>query len=164
MDIRYLKSDDSRMEVSRVYEQSWKYAYKDILPEDYLNNIPQGHWSKVIDSPGWYTLILEENGRIVGTSSFCSSRFPEYADSGEIISMYLLPEYVGLGYGGKLMEKVLNELKKKGFSKVFLWVLEENGRALNFYRKFGFEFSGDFLDDDIGGRNVREIRYAKDVM
>lgn len=135
MNTRYIRSDDSRMEISRVYEQSWKYAY-----------------------------ILEDNGRIVGTSSFCSSRFPEYANSGEIISMYLLPEYVGLGYGGKLMERILNEMKKNSFSKVFLWVLEENGRVRIFYEKFGFEFSGDCMDDEIGGRNVREIRYAKDVL
>ena len=75
MYIRYIKPEDDRMSISEIYERSWKHAYKDILPYSYLNAIPRGHWASVIDSPGWNTLILFERGKMVGTSSFCQSRF-----------------------------------------------------------------------------------------
>ena len=99
MYIRHIRPEDDRMSISEIYERSWKHAYKDILPDSYLNAIPRGHWASVIDSPGWNTLILFERGKIVGTSSFCKSRFPQFEGCGEIISLYLLPEYMGKGYG-----------------------------------------------------------------
>lgn len=33
MIVRYLNSGDGRMEISHVYEQSWKSVYKDICPK-----------------------------------------------------------------------------------------------------------------------------------
>lgn len=41
--------------------------------------------------------------------------------------------YMRKGYGSKLLEFVMNELKKQGFTDVFLWVLEENNSAREFY-------------------------------
>ncbi|MDD7183706.1 hypothetical protein [Peptostreptococcus porci] len=44
MEIRYINSLDDRMAISRIYEECWKYAYKDIMPEEYLNLIEEGKW------------------------------------------------------------------------------------------------------------------------
>lgn len=33
MEIRLLNDTDSREKISRIYEESWKYAYKGIVPE-----------------------------------------------------------------------------------------------------------------------------------
>lgn len=35
MEVRYLNAADDRLAVSGIYEASWKYAYRDILPRDY---------------------------------------------------------------------------------------------------------------------------------
>lgn len=95
----------------------------------------------------------------IGISSFCRSRFEKYTDSGEIISIYLLPEYMRKGYGRELLNFAINELTKQGFKEVFLWVLEENYGARKFYENFGFECTCDYLYDNIGGKDLREIRY-----
>ena len=42
MEIRLLRETDSRLEVSRIYEESWKTAYRDIVPQAYLDGIPAG--------------------------------------------------------------------------------------------------------------------------
>ncbi len=160
MEVRYITSTDDRMAISKVYEESWKYAYKDIIPRDYLDSIPEGRWASNIDSQDWKTLVCVDNGRIVGTSSFCKSRFEQFQDWGEVISIYLLPGYIGKGYGKILMEATLSELKMQGYENVFLWVLEENIRARGFYERFGFLLTGDFLDDNIGGKDLREVRYV----
>ena len=33
MEIRYVTKDDNPLEISKIYESSWKYAYKDIIPK-----------------------------------------------------------------------------------------------------------------------------------
>ena len=37
MEIRYITKDDNPLEISKIYESSWKYAYKNIIPQNYLN-------------------------------------------------------------------------------------------------------------------------------
>lgn len=104
-------------------------------------------------------MILIEDDRIIGTCSFCKSRFEQFHNWGEIISIYLLPNYVGKGYGKALMKSALSELKMQGYEKIFLWVLEENIRARYFYEQFGFLPTDDFINDNIGGKELREVRY-----
>ena len=86
--------------------------------------------------------------------------FEKYSDSGEVISIYFLLDYMRKGYGTKLLGAVMNELKKQGFNDVFLWVLEENSIARQFYENYGFNCSNDYLDDNIGGKDLREVRYV----
>lgn len=162
MEIRYINPADDRMEISHIYEESWKFAYKGIIPQDYLNSIPKGRWASSLDNQDRKTLICVDNCRIIGTSSFCKSRFEQFQDWGEVISIYLLPDHIGKGYGKILMEAVLSELKMQGYKNVFLWVLEENIRARHFYEQFGFLLSDDYLDDNIGGKKLREVRYVYD--
>ncbi len=160
MEVRYITPTDDRMMISKVYEESWKSAYKGIIPQDYLDSIPEGRWAPSLDHPGWKTLVCIDNGKIVGTSSFCKSRFEQFQGWGEIISIYLLPDYIGKGYGKILMEAALSELKMQGYENVFLWVLEGNSRARNFYEQYGFLLTDDFLDNTIGGKDLREVRYV----
>lgn len=157
---RKINSSDSREEISNVYEQSWKYAYNGVIPQDYLDSIPSGQWCGVIDNPNWYTLVMLDGKKIIGTASYCKSRFEDYKDWGEIISIYFLPEYMGKGYGKCLLEKVVEELIAMGFKKIFLWVLEDNHRARHFYEKFGFKNSGEYMDNVIGGKQLRELQYV----
>ena len=159
MEIRYISNTDSRNEISRIYEEGWKYAYKRIVPQEYLDAIPEGFWAKCFDDPGVYTLICIENGGIVGTSSFSKSRYEQYPDSGEVISIYFLPEFIGRGYGSKLMRTVLDELKKQGFKEAFLWTLEDNIRARQFYEGIGFSCTEDYMDITVGGKSLTEVRY-----
>lgn len=49
MEIRFVNENDSRDEISRVYEESWKSAYKDIIPKSYLDSIPKGQWITSLD-------------------------------------------------------------------------------------------------------------------
>ncbi len=104
MEIRYISPADDKNAISRIYEESWKSAYRDIIPKEYLESIPRG-------------------------------------------------------YGHKLLDSVMQELKKRGFAEVFLWVLEENHRARTFYEKYGFECTHDYREDSIGGKELREVSY-----
>lgn len=160
MEIRHAVPDDDRLAISRIYEESWKFAYKNIVPQSYLDSIPTGRWAFCIDIDDMYNIVIIENGEYIGTASFCKSRFSELEDFGEIVSVYLLPQYIGNGYGRKLIEYAVGELKSLGYRDIFLWVLEENSRARAFYEKVGFRADGGYLDTEIGGKMLREVRYT----
>lgn len=160
MEIRHLLPGDSRTAVSRVYEKSWKYAYRGIIPQDYLDSIPEGRWAANLDHPDRHTLLCVDGGEIVGTSSFCRSRWEQYDGWGEVVSIYLLPDHMGKGLGILLMERTVLELRKLGYKNIFLWVLAENTRARAFYERFGFRRTEDLQTGSIGGRDLREIRYV----
>lgn len=81
--IRKINSSDSREEISNVYEQSWKFACKGIIPSDYLDGIPSGQWCGALDNPDRHTLIMVDGNKIIGTSSYCKSRFEDYKDWGQ---------------------------------------------------------------------------------
>ena len=160
MEIRYLTAADDRKAVSRIYERSWRYAYRGIVPQEYLDAIPEGRWIRNLDIPGWSVMVCVEDGEYVGTGSFSRSRSGQYPDAGEVISLYLLPEHMGKGYGRRLMQAMLDELRARGFGEVFLWVLEENERARRFYEKTGFECTDDRMTGVIGGKELGEVRYV----
>lgn len=160
MEIRKLLPTDDPYAVSAVYEQSWKSAYKGIIPQSYLDSIPAGRWVTGIRQHEQNCLVLIENGTIIGTSRISKSRWEAYSDYGEIISIYLLPEYVGKGYGRALMDRAVEELKQAGYRHLLLWVLEENHRARRFYETYGFTLSEEKLTQNIGGKELSEVMYV----
>lgn len=161
MEIRELNESDDRLAVCGIYEASWKCAYRDILPREYLERIPAGQWVSGLDLGGRTHLVLLEEGRYIGAASCCASRFPEFEGWGEVVSLYLLPAYMGRGYGRPLLEAAVSALASRGYRDVFLWVLEENRRARGFYERAGFRYSGTCRQDVIGGRTVRELAYCR---
>lgn len=65
---------DDRLAISKVYEESWKYAYQGIVPQDYLESIPEGQWASHIEQADRKNLVMVEDGIIIGTSGFGKSR------------------------------------------------------------------------------------------
>lgn len=158
--IRKITDADDRHQISRIYEQGWKYVYKGIIPQNYLDGIQADTWAKRITSPGRHTLVAIKNNRPIGVVAYSASRFSQMNGYGEINSIYLLPEYTGKGFGKLLLQAAINGLNEIGFKDIFLWVLEDNHSARRFYERCGFVNSGSFNDDTIGGINLREIQYC----
>lgn len=157
--IRYIEPDDNLPDISDIYERSWKYAYKNIIPQDYLDSIPSGRWASSLTKADMNSLVMLENGVIIGTAGFCRSRWEKYSDHGEIVSIYFLPEFMGKGFGKHLLKRCIGELNKLGFDKILLWVLEDNIRARKFYEKNGFVCTEEYMTDNIGGKELREVMY-----
>ncbi len=158
--IRKLLPSDDRMTIGEIYAKSWKHAYKDLLPEEYLDSLTADEWANRLGRAGRCVLVAELDGKLIGTASYGESRTPKYAGQGEVYSIYFLPEYMGKGYGKQLMSAVLAYIKELGNNSTFLWVLEDNISARRFYEKIGFACSGEIKEAEIGGKTVREIKYT----
>ncbi len=163
MEIRHLNSNDDLSKISHIYEESWKYAYKNIIPQTFLDSIPCGNWIPHLKDPEMNILVMLDNGKFIGVSTYCRSRFSDFHSFGEIVSIYLLPEYMDKGIGKQLLDKTISELSNLHFKNIFLWVLEENIRAIKFYEKSGFVLSGKTLDDNIGGKPLKETAYIYNI-
>lgn len=161
MEIRRMAAADDRMAISKVFEESWKYAYRGIVPQEYLDSLPEGRWADKMEDPARITFLCVEDGRIVGIVCFCRSRMEEFPDWGEISAIYLLPEYIGKGYGRAMIEAAIAELRVMGYHKFFLWVFEDNARGRLFYEKTGFSFAGETVEKEIGGKVLRLVRYVR---
>lgn len=160
VEIRMVTENDNLLAVSDIYERSWKYAYRGIVPDAYLDGIPAGQWAPRLRQQGRSSLVALHEGQIVGTSSFAPARMESMKEWGEIISLYVLPEAMDKGIGYELLKSAVAQLRREGFSSVYLWVLEDNTRARRFYERYGFERSGAVQTANIGGKMLREVQYV----
>ncbi len=157
--IRKLQPSDDRMAIGRIYEVSWKFAYKELLPQKYLDNLSADQWANMLDMPNRHSLIAELGGKMIGIASYGGSRDIEDEKRGEIYSIYLLPQYIGNSYGKHLISAVIAQLQVLGYKSIFLWVLKDNLRARRFYEKTGFVCSNKSKKVEIGGKTVTEVQY-----
>ena len=80
------------------------------------------------------------------------SEFIDSKDISQLQKIYVLKDFLSMGIGFELQDSLLQKAKELGFSKVWLSVLNSNERAINFYRKTGFEEIGNH-DFQIGKEN-----------
>lgn len=161
--IRRATVEDVR-EISDIHAQSWKVAYKDIIPQQYLEDLKNDFWvlyfkNMISDGILKVQIVFEDNVP-VGCISYGKARDKDFDKSGEIISIYVISDYWRKGYGNKLLEAALEDMKKDGYKSVYLWVLEENNNATQFYEKNGFSFNGDKNVIQIMDKALVDLRYV----
>lgn len=163
MNIRKGTLDDVK-DISRIHALSWKSAYEGIVPQAYLDELKEDFWVSAFTA--WIknnvltVQIITDSGSSVGCVAYGRSRDKSLPNWGEIVSIYLLPEYFGKGYGNKLLESALLDLKKSGYRNIYLWVLKDNQRARRFYENNGLHCNKDECICEIMGKKLTDIRYV----
>ncbi len=147
---------------SHIYALSWKTAYRGMLPDSYLDQLSLERWTPLLQNSSYEGYLLREGGGFVATCSVAPARDPGMPGWGEIISLYVLPEQFGRGYGTALFDFAQRRLQEMCYRRFYLWVLEQNFRARRFYQRNGFSFCGDRAALYIGGGSFAELRYTKE--
>lgn len=156
--VRKMTVDDIG-KVRQIYISGWQNAFKGIVPQDYLDNLNLDDWAPPLE--GAY--ILTDGKNVLGTSSIALARDKALAGWGEIISVFLLPELIGQGYGHLLFEDVKAKLVELGYDKIYLMVFEDNTRARKFYEKHGFSWNHERTFLNVGGKDLPELRYVWEI-
>ena len=149
--------------ISYIHASSWRSAYRDIVPQSYLNELKDDFWVSAFHT--WIKndiltgQIIFDKETAVGCMAYGKSRDNKLSDWGEIVSIYLLPEYFGKGYGQKLLDVALADMKESGYQNIYLWVLKENSKAQKFYKKNKFQHTSDEYIFDIQGKQLIDIRF-----
>ena len=84
-----------------------------------------------------YTYILEDKNKPVG---YVAVRIA--GSKGEIGYLSMIKKYQGRGLGNLLLNKALFLCKQMKCKKIHLSVRQNNVRAINLYKKYGFETVG----------------------
>lgn len=159
MEIRKVQPTDDVQEISRIYALSWKTAYQGIIPQGYLDGLEEGRWAAALSADLWQSYVAVVDGNMVGTYAICPARDEQMPHWGELVSLYLLPEYLKKGYGKAMLKNAIAELTALKYKQIYLWVLEDNLRARNFYEQNGFIATNDAIQVNIDGKELQEMRY-----
>ena len=134
--------------LSKLFAASWRSTYRGIIPYQELEAIIKRRntnwWSRALSSDKNQILIFFDNA-IIGYSGIGQTRdLPTQTPatqtgkpSGEIIELYLEPDYQGLGFGRKLFTATYHELRKRHMQELIVWALSENTNACEFYHHLG---------------------------
>jgi ribosomal-protein-alanine N-acetyltransferase len=79
-------------------------------------------------------LVAKEGEEILGYG-ICQKK----GEKGIIFSIAVKRKWQNLGIGTKILENLLEILKKEGVKEILLHVRENNQRAISFYKNLGFE-------------------------
>ncbi|WP_243056309.1 GNAT family N-acetyltransferase [Nocardioides sp. SR21] len=140
-----------------MHNACWREAYAPYA-------VPERLAERLADTPRWLSawtkqltdgpprILAEADGELVGFATLGPTR----DDAGtpvELYALYTRAAYWGTGLGQRLWDAVRPD------DPCSLWVLEDNARAVAFYRRQGFEPDGAReLYDDLGTWEIRMVR------
>ncbi|MGI6153021.1 MAG: GNAT family N-acetyltransferase [Christensenellaceae bacterium] len=138
-------------EISALLAASWKKAYRGIVEDAYLDSIRDDAWvaflTDEMHKSGAFVMVLENKRKMIG-AAFLGKAQKEGKAS--LNAFYLLPEKIGKGLGRLFYCEIEAELKRRGFLGCVLDVLENNTRAIRFYRAHGFCETGEAIQTTLG--------------
>ena len=159
--IRRVKQGDEQT-LAYIQTESWKAAFRDILAEDILQKSTDigraaEMYRKLLAEKKGNGYILEIEGKAHCIAYWDKARDSDMAGVAEIICIHSLQGNWRKGFGSRMMDRLLRDIAAAGYSRVVLWVFEENRRARAFYEAKGFAVT-DKIKPALG---TTEICYEK---
>jgi RimJ/RimL family protein N-acetyltransferase len=166
--VRKAKPCDAE-EISIIHNNAWREGYKGIMPDEFLSSLTvedrMSMWKEALTSQDKGSYVVSElQGVLQGFSVFGPARDVDISSSsaGELVALNVNPRMWGHGIGSALINYVIKSAVEKEWNVLCLWVIESNSRAINLYKRFGFEKEGvSKVDTSHCGYPITEHRYAK---
>ena len=138
LSLRQARPGDA-MPLARIYVEAWRDTYAAILPHKLLANMSvelhAAKLSRAIRKGAVMTAELSHHG-VVGLAGFGASRDRGLDFDGEIYTLYVNPDFLGLGVGRALLHGVFAALQIRAFHSCVIWSHAEN-HACYFYEAMG---------------------------
>lgn len=157
--IRQMLTDDVSY-VARFHHAAWMNAYRDFLPKENLKRFSLHHfqesWKEIMQDKERTNLVAIEKAMPVGYASYSP-----YKKSGhwELIGIYVDPQSMNKGCGSALFSSVVDFIKLQEGTRLVVWVVTSNQRAINFYQKLGMTATGKTHKADQAGLSFEEAQY-----
>jgi ribosomal protein S18 acetylase RimI-like enzyme len=129
-------------EIRRITWATWVATYASFVPEADLRAYFDkaytiGELATLLVSPDFRGLIVEEHGAPIGYAKVV------YAPAEEkcyLASLYVLPGHQGKGIGSLLLEHAERHAVAFGMHEIWLGVMVQNTRTMQWYERIGFVF------------------------
>ena len=161
--IRKVCQSDAKV-LAYIQTESWKSAFAGILDAETL-----ARCTDIDRATAMYQRLLDENKGngyllLVDGTPHCiaywdAARDIEFAGKAELICIHSLPDNWHKGLGSRMMDRVLMDIKKAGYSEVVLWVFQDNHRARAFYEAKGFRLT----EISKAAFDTKELLYSKEL-
>ena len=138
--IKMAETDEELCGRGYVHCTAWQEAYRGIVCDRYLDSMTVEATTERARKFPENTLVAQDKEKVVGFAVYSLSRDEDLMDAGEVVAIYVLSEYYGHKIGYRLMNEAVSRLSE--YNTIFVWVLEQNERAIRFYHRYGFEFDG----------------------
>ena len=157
--IRHADSKDAKL-IADLSHQTFYEAFaaqntKENM-EKFLNQqFTKGKLILEVGAPGNDFLLAYDGQKVAGYAKIREQTAPKslgITNAIEIARLYVIEEMIGKGLGKLLMQTIIDIARQKDIPVVWLAVWEKNQRAIDFYKKWGFEKFDDtlfVLGDDI---------------
>ncbi len=148
-------TQNDRLAIGHIYCEGWKAGYRGLIPDAFLDGLTDESCAPpAVPSSG--VLVFEaEDGLLTGVVRFGPMRVSPDGHTGEIQSIYVLPDHWRMGAGKALFEGAALQLRKEGYTSLFIWALTGNRRAAAFYARMGMT-ACDCRFIEIGGKTLPE--------
>ncbi len=164
---RNAEVDDAAM-LGMVHTNSWQAAYEGLIPQDELDALDPEQRAEefraMLDPQrraerGVVWIVAEEEGALLGHAG------AQFIDGGgHLHFLYLDPSHWDKGVGHELHELAMDGLRSLGATSALLKVLEGNQRAINFYERHGWAFTGERMEEEIAGIAVVDVQMEKPLV
>jgi GNAT superfamily N-acetyltransferase len=150
--------------IAALHVAAWRWAYKDILPEEYLAGLDVEQrtvmWQGALQTPAikvWLALLGDELAGFAATGP--SRDMGAGTSTGELGALYVWEDRTRMGVGSALLAACVKDLHGRGFHPLTAWSFEKNTRAQAFYEKHGWTKDGHRRVETFSGKAVREVRF-----
>ena len=148
--VREAAPDDTDAIVA-VTAAGWRAAYRDIVPQDRLAELPLARWRHEVHVglrrpvEDAFSYVAEIDGEFAGYCFVAApSREPDLGPTvAELVAIYIEPDRWGQGAGTALMRAALTRLTELPYDEVILWTFRDNAPAISFYERHGWRADGD---------------------
>ncbi|MCL2013540.1 MAG: GNAT family N-acetyltransferase [Oscillospiraceae bacterium] len=107
-----------------------------------VNLLPAANELAEIIRDGNVICAINEDNRVIGNQVIGALQVGFNKEAGWIRHEAVLPEFRGKKIGSAMSGFFLDAAGKREVERIFLYVIETHDRAVNFHKKFGFEFDG----------------------
>ena len=125
LDLKFSEMDMSDIFfVADIERRNYKYPWTRTIFSDCL-------------SSGYLCTVANFNDKIIGYSVVSTSNF-----DAQILNLCVDKNSRGQGFGGKIMDLLIEDIKSRGLNEIYLEVRSSNIQAISLYKKKGFELIG----------------------
>ena len=108
-------------------------------------NLSAAHFQLALANPSHRIFLLFADAEAAGFVQMIAPPGDETASGLEIHRIYLLAKFQGQGLGRRLIRQCIETARAGGYHSLWLGVWKENPKAIAFYRRMGFQITGEHI-------------------
>lgn len=161
---------DDAAEIARIQVDTWRTAYRNVLPEPVLSGVSASAaepvWRAAVTappSPRHHVLVAVEGRWRVGFVAFgpaddLEPEDPEQQTTVAIAPLLVEPRWGRRGHGSRLLAATVDHARADGMTRAVTWLPEGDTPSREFFLSAGWAPDGLVRALDTGAGELREIR------